>query len=1064
MVPETRPLPVWEDLSILGINREQPRADMIPFESLESAIIGAREQSPFYQLLNGEWQFYYAPSPGGVPEGFRQPEYAAEHWDRLPVPANWQLHGYGQPHYSSCPYPFPVDPPHVPALNPTGCYRTEFQLREDWADKEITLVFEGVDSACRVWVNGRSAGYSEGSHYTAEFSVTGLLQPGSNLLAVEVYQWCTGSYLESQDKWRLSGIFRDVYLLARPVTGIRDIAVKTVLQENYTAAVLDTSICVVNRGLLSGQPSYLKAALLDAEGCTVAVWEPEQAVQPEPQTELEIRFREKISAPRLWTAETPYLYSLLLTLLDADKKVLEVYRLAVGFREVAIKEGRMLINGQPVIIKGVNRNEFDARTGFVTAVTDMEMDILLMKRHNINTVRLSHYPNDSRWLDLCDRYGLYVIDEADLETHGFALTGERVNQEIPGFARGAAESILSEHPDWREAYIDRARRMVERDKNHPSVIVWSLGNESGYGRNHEAMAEWVRESDRTRPIHYERAYDADIVDIVSTMYPSVEMLAAEGRKADHRPYLMCEFGHAMGNSAGNLKEYWETIYAYPRLLGGLIWEWRDLAILRTEADGTESYAYGGDFGEEPHGGSFCLDGLLFPDHTPKAALLEYKKAIEPLAMNWIDPAAALLELHNRYDFLNLAHLRGKWQLFRNGAVITEGELPVPDIPAGAAGAVQLPLNAVDLYGGGEQWLHVSFTLRSAAAWAEAGHEVAWADLPLPIAGTGTAASAARSCPLPAGAAPAGPGLHITESPSAITVTGSGFRLLWNKESGLLTEWVHRGNSLLASGPAMNLWRAPIDNDVHLAKEWIKAGYDRLYAEVRGVTVESPGTLGCRVTVRQVIGPRGGAPVCCSTQTYTVTASGCLHLMTDFEPLKELPPLPRFGVELSMPEKYNVMSWFGRGPHECYADRKESGKLGIYRGLAEEQFVPYIKPQENGNKADIRWGKLTDEQGNGLRFTSNELFNYSVHPYSVRDMSTAAHVHKLKRLDRMMVKLDAAQSGIGNHSCGYAPTLAPYLLEPVKRSFAVLLQPLLAGRADLEGTHIYSTAQNQSEQN
>lgn len=1066
-------LPVWEDLSILGVNRELPRADMIPFENIESANIGKREQSPFYQLLNGEWSFYYAAAPGSVPQGFQQPDFTAAQWDRIPVPSNWQLQGYGQPHYSSCPYPFPVDPPHIPHLNPTGCYRTEFQISEKWAGKDITLVFEGVDSAFQVWVNGQLVGYSEGSHYTSEFRVTDLLQPGTNLLAVEVYQWCSGSYLESQDKWRLSGIFRDVYLLARPRVGIRDAAVKTVLLENYTVGVLETTISVVNRGTQLMEACQIRAVLLDEAGETVFVEEYEQALQPESQREINIVIKRTVCAPNLWTAETPYLYSLLLTVYDSEMKVQEVYRIAVGFRDLVIAEGRMLVNGQPIIIKGVNRNEFDARTGFVTAVEDMERDIVLMKQHNINTVRLSHYPNDSRWLDLCDRYGLYVIDEADLETHGFALTGEKVNQEIPGFARGAAESFLSKHPDWREAYIDRARRMVERDKNHPCVIVWSLGNESGYGPNHDAMAEWVRMADPTRPVHYERAYDAEIVDIVSSMYPSVEMLIAEGLKQDPRPYLMCEYGHAMGNSSGNLHEYWEAIYAYPRLLGGLIWEWRDLAILRWEEghkkgtkdeektrptkqtkgreDKEGGYAYGGDFGEEPHGGTFCLDGLLFPDSTPKAALLEYKKVIEPLKIKWIDKARSILEIHNRYDFLTLAHLRGEWQLFRDGVIADTGELPVLYTPAGEFEQVLIPLNEAMLNEKGEFWLHVTFTLRSATIWAETGHEVAWADLllgearasePVQTVQPTSPAELTELTELTEPTESADSRLQVEESRTAITVRGSDFRMIFNKESGMLAEWEHKDVSLLASGPIVNLWRAPVDNDVHLAKEWIKAGYDRLYSDVREVSIQDLGAQGCRIWVHQMMGARGATLVCRSTMVYTLSVTGTIHMQLDFEPLKELPPLPRFGVELAMPENFTTLSWFGRGPHECYSDRKESGKLGIYSGLVQEQFVPYIKPQENGNKTDTRWGVLSDRQGKGLMFTSEALFDISAHHYSTQDMSTATHAHKLKRLDRTIVKLDAAQSGIGNHSCGYAPTLEAYLLKAVKRSFAITMQPVI----------------------
>ncbi|XID93141.1 glycoside hydrolase family 2 TIM barrel-domain containing protein [Paenibacillaceae bacterium WGS1546] len=1056
-------LPDWMNLDVLGRNTELPHAYLIPYASRESAISEAREASPFFHLLNGNWKFRYCDAPEMVPQGFEAPDYVDGDWDELPVPGNWQMHGYGRPHYSSCPYPFPVDPPHVPRDNPTGCYRTSFRIDEAWSGRNVRLVFEGVDSAFHAWVNGRFVGYGQGSHMTTEFDVTDLLVPGDNLLAVKVYQWSDGSYLESQDKWRLSGIFRDVYLLALAPISVRDAKVITEMDESGRTAELRVSLAVANLTKAERQACRLRIELLDAEGGPIL--DRCEAVSLPPGEERIVTLNAEIADPKPWTAETPYLYALLLTLKSPDGRTVEVKRIFTGIRQVRVADGKLLVNGRPIIVKGVNRNEFDPWRGFSTTLEAMKRDVELMKRHNINTVRLSHYPNDPRFLELCDRYGLYVIDEADLETHGFAFTGERVNQETPGFAKGAAESFLSKHPGWMEAYIDRARRMVERDRNFPSVIVWSLGNESGYGPNHDAMAAWVREADPTRPIHYERAYDSPIVDIVSTMYPSVDMLIAEANKPDGRPYLMVEYGHAMGNSVGNLREYWDAVYRYPRLLGGLIWEWTDLAVGRRSEDGEPYYLYGGDFGEAQHSGSFCLDGLLFPDGTPKASLLEYKKVLEPIETESWNADTGEWTIRNRYDFLSLAHLRAVWELKRDGKTVAGGELPALSAGPGETGTVRIPLPDGLLTAGrgfreppteaplsnarlsnnwvldgwqpeaGEYWVHVRFDLREAALWAEKGYEIAWADLPLFV--------------VPKKKNGKGRPARTGEDDRHIRVIGADYELSFCKRTGQLSDWVFQGVSLLASGPKLNFWRAPVDNDARMAEEWVKAGYDRLVADVRSIVFSQPAESELTVTVDSIIGARGES-VAFRVRTIAVVGScGELRLEARVEPREGLPPLPRFGFELTMPSGFERMDWFGRGPHECYADRKDSGKLGLYGGSVQEQFVPYIKPQENGNKADVRWASVTNASGLGLRFASavGRHFNFSAHHYSTGDLTRTSHVHLLTRLDETIVKLDAAQSGLGNHSCGYAPTLEQYLLRLDRPlSFALDIRPCgAAGR-------------------
>ncbi|MFC5653655.1 glycoside hydrolase family 2 TIM barrel-domain containing protein [Paenibacillus solisilvae] len=660
--------PDWENPKVLQLHTERPRAASIPYSDRQTALSGDRNASPYYRLLNGNWKFRYAKSPGDAPERFYEDSFDAGDWDVIPVPSNWQLHGCGVPLYSSSKYPFPVDPPHIPKMNPTGSYLHTFDIPNDWAGRSVLLSFDGVDAAFHVWINGREAGFGQGSHNKMEFDITAHLRQGENKLAVRVYQWSTGSYLEDQDKWRLSGIFRDVCLLAVPGIHMRDVLIRTRLDKTYREGELEVAVTLRNR---TGHPASgcrLLAELLDDAAERAAELAVIETAMPEPHSETVLRIGLPVRDPGLWSAEQPYLYTLLLTLIDeASGTVTEVHRYAVGFRDVLAADGMLQVNGRPIVIRGVNRNEFDPDLGYVTTLDAMVQDIELMKRHNINTVRCSHYPNDERWLDLCDRYGLYVIDEADLETHGCVFLGEISRWIDNPDEKTAYESRLAEDPEWKEAFVDRMVRLVERDKNHPSVIVWSLGNESGYGENHDAMAAWTREADPTRPIHYERAKDAKIVDIVSSMYPSVDMLIAEGMKTEEtRPYLMVEFGHAMGNALGNQKEYWDTVYKYPRLCGGLIWEWMDLAIRRRKADGSCEYAYGGDFGDEPNSGHFCIDGLLFPDRSLKPAILEFKKAIEPVTVHPVNLEQGTVRIGNRYDTVTMEHLTVRWYVYRDG--------------------------------------------------------------------------------------------------------------------------------------------------------------------------------------------------------------------------------------------------------------------------------------------------------------------------------------------------------------------------------------------------------------
>lgn len=1004
--------PDWQNLELLGRNLEPPRATLIPYAEAAQALTGERGASPYFLLLNGPWRFLYSPT-GPIPsDGVFCEAFDDSDWDVIPVPSNWQLLGYGTPHYTSSKYPFPLDPPHLPSENPSGVYRRRFEIPTEWEGRQLFLVFEGVDSAFHVWINGELVGYSQGSHLRSEFDVTRHLRKGENLLAVQVYQWSVGSYLEDQDKWRMSGIFRDVYLLATPKLHVRDVRVRTHFGDEEEDALLEVRAFVRNYGERPAE-GRLSATLLDPRGAPVVKEAFPEGVAAAPGEEVQLDWEATVSSPERWSAETPALYTLLLALESPSGELLEVERVNVGFRTVRVEGGKLLVNGKPVVIRGVNRNEFDPDLGYVVTRESMERDILLMKQHNINAVRCAHYPNDPRWLDLCDRYGLYVIDEADLETHGFVFMGD--------------ESHLSNQPEWEHAYLDRVRRMVERDKNHPSVILWSLGNESGYGRNHDAMARWVREADPTRPIHYERAKDAPIVDVVSAMYPTVEALIEEGKKEDPRPFLMCEYGHAMGNSTGNLKEYWEAVYTYPRLAGGLIWEWTDHGIRRKGEDGTEHYAYGGDFGEYPHSSAFCLDGLLFPDRRVKPSLIEYKKVIQPVHITPLDLERGVVRIENRYDFLSLDHLQGSWAVERDGVAIEEGELEPLPVPAGGAAEVSIPFSTVSGEDGGELWLHLRFTLKKSTAWAPKGHEVAWAQFPL-------------ETPAPARSRRVAGGGALREREGGAVVAGREFSVGFDLDRGGLVSLNYHGEELLSRGIQLNLWRAPVDNDRNQAKEWRKAGYHRFEERLVSLERRRPVEGLFQLRAVSVVAARGEAPLFDRSTTYTVYASGDVVAYVTLTPRRELPPLPRVGLSLRMPGRFDTFTWFGLGPHDCYVDRKESGRLGVHRATVDELYVPYIRPQEYGNKADVRWGAVTERRGVGLLFAGMPLIEMSVHGYDLEALSTARHAHELVRLDETVVYVDYRQSGIGNDSCGDVPPLPQYLIPAEPIAFAVRLRP------------------------
>jgi len=1016
----------WENPQLLHRNREPARCTLVPFPDAAAALAGTKESSPWILNLNGTWQFHYCVSPAAVPAGFEKADFAGD-WDSLPVPSNWQMHGYDHPQYTNVNYPFPKDPPHVPTENPVGLYRREFELPVDWAGQQVFLNFDGVDSAFHVWVNGKAVGFSKVAHMPSEFNVTRLLHPGRNLLVVQVFKWSDGSYLEDQDMWRLSGIFRDVHLMATPATHVRDVCIRTRLEAGYRQAVLEVQTRIRNYRTGLGPAAALRITLFDAAGAEVGRLEKKRLGTVAARAEKTVTFEMPVRAPKLWNAEEPNLYRLLITLADVKGNTLEAEAFNVGFRQVEIRDQQLFVNGRQIKIRGVNRHEFHPDLGHVVPFESMLRDVTLMKQHNINAVRTSHYPDDPRWYDLCDRYGIFLVDETDLETHGMG---------IPDWKETVSQ--LSADPAWEAAYVDRAERMVGRDKNHPAVIIWSLGNESGYGRNHDAMAAWIRRADPTRFIHYEGAGESPMVDIVSTMYPHVDRLVEQGKRTDdRRPFFMCEYAHAMGNGPGNLKEYWDAIWAHPRLIGGCIWEWLDHGIRQRTEQGQEYFAYGGDFGDFPNDGNFCVDALNFPDRTPHSGLIEYKTVLQPVKVLPVDLAKGRVTLRNRYDFRSLAHLCGEWSVSCDGAVMQAGRLEIADIPARGEAAMKVPYRLPAGEPGKEYWLDFRFKLATPAPLLPAGYEVARSQFLLPV----------KTAVVPGVRTAVMPKLALQETDGVLRFTGEGFELLFDKHAGTFSRWLFNGASLLTAGPQFQLWRAPTDNDVHMANEWRKVGYDRLRRRLAGIEVTKSKTGPAVIRVSTVHGADCLPPCFRCEWTYTVSGSGEVLLALSVTPLREgLPPLPRLGARLCLNSGLDRFAWYGRGPHESYIDRKESAFVGVYSGTVQEQYVPYVKPQENGNKSDVRWAAVTDIRGLGLLACGLPLFEVSAHRAAAEDFAKAKHTHEIRWRDETVLNLDYRHGGLGSNSCGPQP-LKEYLLQPEPITFRVRLRPFAGGIAE-----------------
>jgi beta-galactosidase len=1013
----------WENPHVVGINKQPGRATSFPFADEATASGLDRTASPWVISLNGTWKFSWSPNPRSAPKGFEAIDFDDSQWGDVEVPGNWEMQGYGKPIYTNVKLPWPVE--NCPAIgdddDPVGCYRTSFDLPSDWGSRSVFLHFGGVESAFYLWVNGRAVGYSQGCRLPAEFDITPYLQEGRNTVAARVYRWSDGSYLEDQDHWWLSGLYRDVVLLATPRIHIRDFFVRTDLDDACESAVVKLRATIAGGDAETLPELRVRVNLLDADGRPV--WEkPEEGeISRRPNQPHWADLECPVQAPRLWSAEEPNLYTLVVSLVGEDQASLDVRSCRVGFRKVELRDGQMLVNNRPVLMQGVNRHDHDDTRGKTVTEESMIADIKLMKRFNINAVRTCHYPNDPRWLELCDEYGLYVFDEANIESH-------------------ATFNLQTNLTDWTAAFLERGIRMVERDKNHACVIAWSLGNESGYGPNHAAIAGWIHDYDPTRLVHYHPADDAPCVDILGPMYPTVDRIIQMAKDPyGTRPVIMCEYAHSMGNSTGNLKEYWDAIRAYRRLQGGFIWDWVDQGIRKTTEDGKEYWAYGGDFGDEINDQTFCINGLIWPDRTPHPAMWEYKKVLQPVQVEAIDLAAGKLRVINRYDFSDLSSLRGWWELLVDGESVATGEIDRLTTPAGASEEISISVERPELAPGSECYLSVHFELADASPWADAGHEVAWEQFEMPW--HAPAAPVVHASDLPA--------LSVRRSDDAVEITGEGFEFALGTRSGRISRYALANRALLLEGPMLNVWRAPTDNDGlplvirGALREWIDAGLDRLEQTVSEVrVVESSHVAG--ITVACSLRPDGGDAGFDCLYGYRVLGTGDVLIDVNVTPVGALPRLPRVGLTMTLPGGLESLVWYGRGPHENYCDRNTGAALGLYRSTVDEQYVPYIYPQENGNKTDVRWVSLTDEGGAGLLAVGDPRMEISAHHYRIEDFARASHTCDLTRREEITLNLDHRQRGLGGASCG-PDTLPAYEIPPRPMRFGVRLCAVAAGQ-------------------
>lgn len=979
----------WENHQIDGINRMPARAHFLTFPSKEKALLNNNRYTHAFKNLNGIWKFMFLDAPEYSPEGFFNSDFDVTKMDDITVPGNWQLQGYGKMHYSDLWYNFPINPPYVPTENPTGIYKRTFFVEESYRDKKIIIRFCGVDSAYHLWINGKEVGYSKVARNESEFDITDIIRVGEeNDVTVRVYQWSDGTYLEDQDMWWESGIFRDVELIGVPKDGINDYKVIADLDDEYKNGIFK-----VEAFLRTTKEVNVTFELVDAGENTVFT---KTVVAKEGKACID----EVIADVNHWTAETPYLYKLFMTVED-DGQTVEVIPQNVGFRNIRLNGETFLVNGVAIKFKGVNRHDYSPQNGRVVSREEIEKDIILMKQFNINAIRTSHYPNSYYLYDLCDEYGMYLIAETDLECHGFELTGDY--------------KWITDDPSWELAYVSRMTRMIERDKNHPAIIFWSLGNESAFGCNFRKMTDVAHEMDPTRLVHYEGDFDVESADVYSTMYTWIEnpkkpYLMKDIIEKSKKPHIHCEYCHAMGNGPGNLKDYQDLVYAHDKLQGGFVWEWFDHGIESFTESGEKYYRYGGDFGDDPSNKDFCIDGLIMPDRTPSPGLYEYKKVIEPITTTAVDIQKGIINLLSRYDFANLDRFNLVYKVMEDDVILQTGFMAVPSIEARANKDITLPydLSAIKVKPGAHYYVNISYQLREDTSYASSGHELATAQFELPLYKEGIVVR-------PEGI------LNVEKEHTTLHVKGANFSLDFNLVNGNLMNIVRDGMQVLSKGPRLTLWRAPISNDMEIIDKLKKVYFLHLEHEVvMNIDYHMEGNI-LKVEVDTINSTTNSAWHFKTKYVYTVCPSGDILIDVEGTPSGrvDLAPdmLPRIGVSMHLDKSMEHVRYFGMGPGENYADSKEAAQMGLYANTVDGLFTNYVIPQENGNHMGCKWVSMTNDRGMGLLASTEGDFNFSASWYEDKDLDDAKHTCDLVKRDYIVFNVDYKQNALGTNSCG-----------------------------------------------
>ncbi len=1020
-------VPEWENPAVFEINREYPTASFYRYPTTAGALANASYgKSPLYQSLDGNWKFNWVKLPADRPAFFYRSDYDVSNWSDIPVPANWELEGFGVPIYTNIVYPFPKNPPYIDhAYNPVGSYRRNFTVDKEWAGKEVYLHFGGVSGAMYVWVNGERVGYSEGSKTPAEFRITDYLQPGENMLAVEVYRWSDASYMEDQDFWRLSGIDREVYLYATDAVTLRDLTVRAGLDADYRHGEFNLELDYRNSSEMEADNYRIVAKLLDG-GTTVLEFDQIQDIALGDQTT--VIFSGTVENVKPWTAETPQLYTLLVSLETDAGEVVEATSSQVGFRTVEINNSQLLVNGVAIYLKGVNLHDHDESTGHVITEELTRLDMQRMKEFNVNAIRCSHYPKNEFFYRLADEYGFYVIDEANIETHGMGTTNQGLDNNET--AKAVHPAYL---PEWRGMHLDRTIRMFERDKNYPSIIIWSLGNEAGNGENLVATYDWLKDHDPTRPVQYEGATQYDNTDIQAPMYARIQDMVTYATSNPQRPYVQCEYAHAMGNSVGNLQDYWDVIEEYPVLQGGFIWDWVDQGLKEKTPAGMDYYAYGGDLGGQDlqNDRNFNLNGLVNPDRSPHPSLYEVKKVYQYIKFPAFDQETGTLTVYNGYDFTDLSGFALEWRLLENGQEIAGGDLDTPDLAARTETTVKVALP--DLRTDAENFLQVSAKLKRALPLLTKNYELAVEEFQL-------------SPPRYTKWAPADGGQVSTDSSGAMLILqGPAFTATFDHASGLLYGLDYGNGNLLQAPLRPNFWRAPTDNDfgfrmTEFSQPWKLASRDQ---QLQAFTTTLADGL-ARVSATYALAGTGGSV----TVTYTFDGSGTLRIENSLEGIPDsLDVIPRLGNNLILKADYDEVSWYGRGPWENYQDRNTAALVETYSAKVSELPYAYIRPQENGYRTDVRHVRFVNAQGQGIEFSADsELIGFSAShqlnsDYDEGDTKVQRHTYDVPARKLVNVNIDYKQMGVGGDNSWGAKVHPEYTIPAGDYRYGFVIAPI-----------------------